>query len=86
MELWPDNSLPYWCYGAFLAYESDDTATAEKYLRRAVEIEPKSKLTNYHLGKHLQMWGRLGEAKRYLRKAARMGHPKAQERLREIHR
>lgn len=86
MELWPDNSLPYWCYGGFLAYESRDPATAEKHLRRAVEIEPKSEFTNYHLGKHLQMWGRTKEAKRFLRKAARFGHPKALERLRDIER
>jgi len=51
MELWPDNSLPYWCYGGFLAYESKDSSTAEKYLRRAVEIEPKSELTKLSSGK-----------------------------------
>jgi tetratricopeptide (TPR) repeat protein len=84
MELWPDRSLPYWCYGGFLAYEQEDTSIAEKHLRRAVEIEPKSELTNYHLGKHLQMWGRTKEAKRFLRKAARLGHSKAQERLRDL--
>jgi len=86
LELWPDNSLPYWCYGDFLAYESKDTSTAESYLRRAIEIDPKDELNNYHLGKHLLYWGRTVEAKRYLRKAARLGHSKAQERLREIER
>ena len=84
LELWPDNSLPYWCYGDFLAYERTDIPTAEKYLRRALEIEPKSELTNYYLGKHLQMWGRTKEAKRLLRRAARLGHSEAKERLREL--
>jgi Tfp pilus assembly protein PilF len=84
MELWPHNSLPYWCYGDFLAYESEDISTAEGYLREAIQIDPKDELNNYHLGKHLVQWGRPDEAKKYLRKAARLGHSKARERLRDL--
>ena len=86
MELWPDGSLAYWCYGDFLAYESKDISTAESYLRKAIEIDPKDELNNYHLGKHLLYWGRTDEAKKYLKIAARLGHSKAQERLQEIER
>ncbi len=56
-------------------------------LRRLKAAEEQyRKLNNYHLGKHLLYWGRTVEAKRYLRKAAHLGHSKAEERLREIER
>jgi tetratricopeptide (TPR) repeat protein len=84
LELWPDNALSHWCYGDFLAYQGTDISLAEKYLRRAVEIEPECELANYHLGKHLQMWGRTKEARIFLRRAARLGHDKAKEQLREL--
>ncbi len=81
LKLWPDDSLPYWSYGGFLAYESRDRSTAERYLRKAIEIDPRSELTNYHLGKHLLYWGRKAEAKRFLTKAAQLGHLQARELL-----
>jgi tetratricopeptide (TPR) repeat protein len=81
IQLWPDGSLPYWCYGGFLAYEGKDSSTAERYLRKAIEIEPRSELANYHLGKHLLYWDRKAEAKRFLRKAAQLGYSQAHELL-----
>jgi len=84
IELWPNNSLPYWCYGDFLACERNDISTAEWYLRKAVEIEPKGELSNYYLGKHLFYWGREAEAKRCLTTASRLGHARARELLQEL--
>jgi tetratricopeptide (TPR) repeat protein len=84
IELWPNHSLPYWSYGDFLACERNDSSTAEWYLRKAVEIEPKGEITNYYLGKHLLYWDREEEAKRFLTKAARFGHSKARELLQQL--
>jgi tetratricopeptide (TPR) repeat protein len=58
IEIWPDDYLPYCFYGDFLAYEGKDWLVAESYLRKAFEMDPKSELTNYHLGRHLFYWGR----------------------------
>jgi tetratricopeptide (TPR) repeat protein len=84
MELWPDRSVSYWCYGDFLAYKGKDISLAESYLRKALELDPRDEVNNYHLGKHLLFWGRPTEAKQYLRKAARLGHSKAQQQLRDL--
>ena len=81
LELWPHEPMPYWLYGDFLASYREDSLTAEQYLRKAVEIEPKNQWANYYLGKHLLYWDRPGEAKRFLTKAARLGHSKARELL-----
>ena len=81
LELWPNEGLSYWCYGDFLACERNDSSTAEWYLRKGVEIEPESQFTNYYLGKHLFHWDRDDEAKRFLTRAARLGHAKAREML-----
>ena len=83
IELWPNDALPYWCYGDFLACERKNRATAERYLRKAVETEP-NQWANYYLGKHLVRWDRHPEAKRFLTKASRQGHVKAREWLRWI--
>ena len=84
IELWPNDSLPYWCYGDFLACERNDNSTAESYLRKAVEIEPKGEVANYYLGKNLLLWDRRKEAKRFLTTAARLGHAKARELLQQL--
>jgi len=84
LELWPTHALPYWSYGDFLACERNDSSTAEWYLRKAVEIEPKGEITNYYLGKYLLYWDREEEAKRFLTKAARFGHSKARELLQQL--
>jgi len=84
IELWPNHSLSYWCYGDFLAIERNDSSTAEWYLRKAVEVEPKGEITNYYLGKHLLYWDREEEAKRFLTNAARLGHAKARELLQQL--
>ena len=84
LELWPNEAMPNWLYGGFLASNRKDSLTAERYLRKAVEIEPKNQWANYYLGKHLLYWDRPGEAKRFLTKAARLGHSKARELLRWI--
>ena len=81
LELWPDDAMSYWCYGGFLASEGDDDATAEQYLRKAVEIDPENAESNFYLGKHLLYWDREQEAKKFLRKAARLGHLRARELL-----
>jgi len=84
IDLWPESFLSYTCYGDFLAYVGKDNSTAEWYLRKAIEMDPMDEMTNYHLGNHLASWGREQEAKPFLRKAARQGHSRAQERLRDI--
>lgn len=84
LELWPNEGVSYWCYGDFLGCEGYDDSTTEWYLRKGVEIEPKSEFTNYYLGKHLFYWDRKEEAKRFLTKAARLGHAKARELLQEL--
>ena len=84
IELWPNAPLPYWSYGDFLACERNYSSTAEWYLRKAVEIEPKGEFANYFLGKHLLYWDREDEAKRFLTKAARLGHSKASELLQQL--
>ncbi|HEU4507716.1 MAG TPA: tetratricopeptide repeat protein [Pyrinomonadaceae bacterium] len=84
MEIWPNHSLPYWTYGYFLAAERKDNSTAERYLRRAVEIEPNGAQTHYHLGKHLLLTDRVEEAKRFITKAARLGDSRARELLQQI--
>lgn len=84
IELWPNDSLPYWCYGDFLACERNDSSTAEWYLQKAFEIEPQNQWANYYLGKHLLYWDREDEAKRFLTNAARLGHAKARELLQQL--
>jgi tetratricopeptide (TPR) repeat protein len=84
MELWPNESISYWCYGGFLAYEGNDDSLAEQYLRRAVELDPKDEEANYNLGKHLYNWNRTDEAMKYLRKVAKKGHERAAENIRKI--
>ena len=84
LELWPNEAMPNWLYGSFLASNRKDSSTAERYLRKAVEIEPGNQWANYYLGKHLLYWDRLEEAKRFLMNAARLGHSKARELLRWI--
>lgn len=84
LELWPNESLPYRNYGDFLASNRKDSSTAEWYLRRAVEIDPKDEWSNYFLGKHLLYWDREEEARRFLTTAARLGHSKARELIRLI--
>lgn len=86
IELWPNASLPYWSYGDFLACEKNDSSTAEWYLRKAIEIEPKSEITNYYMGKHLLYWDREKEAKSFLTNAARLGHAKARKLLQQFER
>jgi tetratricopeptide (TPR) repeat protein len=81
MKLWPDEPLPYCLYGDFLASERNEGSTAEWYLRKAVEIDPEAEDPNYYLGKHLLYWDRDEEARKFLTKAARLGHAKARELL-----
>lgn len=84
LELWPNHSLSYWTYGSFLASERKDSSTAEWYLRKAVEIEPKDEIANYYLGKYLLYWDQKEEAERFLRNAARSGYAKARELLQQL--
>jgi|SRR5215813_4226726 len=84
LEQWPNESLSNWCYGGFLASNGKDSSSAERNLRKAVEIEPKNQWANYHLGQHLLYKDRPEEAKRFLTKAARLGHSKAGELLRSM--
>lgn len=83
MKLWPNEAMPYWLYGDFLANERKNRSTAERYLRKAVEIEP-NQIANYYLGIHLVRWDQYEEAKQLLTKASRQGHVKAREWLRWI--
>lgn len=84
LKLWPTHSLPYWSYGDFLAGERRDFSTAEWYFRKAVEIDPKDAIANYYLGRYLFYCGPEDEAKKFLAKAARLGHAKSRELLRQL--
>lgn len=84
IKLWPNNSISYWSYGDFLAYETRGGSTAEWYFRKAIEIEPENQWANYHFGKHLFYQDRKEEAKRLLEKAARSGLSKARELLEQL--
>ena len=84
LELWPNDPMSYWLYGDLLACERDDSSTAEWYLRKAVELEPKNEFANYHLGKHLLYWDRKEEARRFLTDAARLGDARARALLQQI--
>jgi len=81
IQLWPDSAIAYWCYGGFLSYESKDNSTAERYLRKAVEIDPACEMANYNLGRHLLWWDQETEGKKFLTRAAKLGHPRARELL-----
>ena len=84
LELWPNEAMPNWCYGDFLAANGKDSSTAEGYLRKAVEIEPRNQWANYYLGKHLFCWDRNEDARSFLTTAARLGHSKARELLQQL--
>jgi tetratricopeptide (TPR) repeat protein len=84
MEIWPDDSLPYWYYGSFLADRGINDTLAEEYLRKAVKLDPKDSVANYFLGKHLHYWDRNAEAIKFLKKALRQGHEGATKILRKI--
>ena len=77
IELWPHYSLSYWCYGGFLADLGKDISLVESYLRKAVELDPQDEVANYWLGKSLLKWNRKHEAKKYLKKAMRLGYETA---------
>lgn len=77
IELWPHYSLSYWAYGGFLADLWKDSSLAESYLRKAVELDPQDEVANYWLGKSLLKWNRKSEAKKYLKKAMRLGYETA---------
>ena len=66
LELWPNEAMPNWLYGDFLAAHGKDWSTAEPYLRKAVEIEPQNQWANYYLGKFLLYSDRDEEAKGFL--------------------
>jgi len=76
--------MSHWLYGDFLACERDDSTTAEWYLRKAVELEPRNEFANYFLGKHLLYWDRKEEAEKFLTHSARAGHAKARKLLQEF--
>jgi len=84
LDIWPNKSLPYRCYGDFLASNKKDRSTAEWYLRKAVEIDPRDEWANYFLGRHLIYWDQNEEARKFLMKASRQGHSKARELIRWI--
>ena len=84
LELWPNDAMSNWLYGDFLAAHGKEWSTAEPYLRKAVEIEPKNEWANYYLGKYLLCSDRNEEAKGFLTKAARQGHSRARKLLRGI--
>ena len=81
LELWPNDAMSNWLYGDFLAFKRKDTSTAERYLRKAVEIEPRNQWANYYLGKFLLHSDRDEEARGFLTKASRQGHPGASKLL-----
>ena len=84
LKLWPTHPLPYWSYGDFLAGERRDFSNAEWYFRKAVEIDPKDAIPNYYLGRYLFYCGPEEEAKKFLAKAARLGHAKSRELLEQL--
>jgi tetratricopeptide (TPR) repeat protein len=71
--------------GDFLSRERSSARTAERSLRAALALDPRDRRAQHCLGMHLLRVGRVAEARRELMRAARRGHPPAQNVLAGLH-
>lgn len=78
----PQDSLGYTLLGDFLSMEQ--RADAEKYLKKAIALDPSCESALYYMSKHLLRNNRGKEAMMYLRKAARKGHDEAKVLLNKV--
>jgi tetratricopeptide (TPR) repeat protein len=68
MEVWPNDSTPYWALAIFYEYEgrSDE---AEKLYLQALQIDPHDPVANNSFGKYLRDSGRSEVASLYIERA-----------------
>ncbi len=78
----PQDSMGYALLGDFLSMEQ--RADAEKYLKKAIALDPSCESALYYMSKHLLRNNRGKEAMMYLRKAARKGHDEAKVLLNKV--
>jgi Tfp pilus assembly protein PilF len=86
IEQLPADSRAYWTFGYFLASDLKDSAEADFYFQKAIELDPQSGAAHYYYGRSLLNAGREEKGKRHIEKAAELGFDKAQtclESLRE---
>lgn len=84
IKIWPEDSMPYWTTGDFLACEDINQIEAEYYLRKALELDPECDAAHYHFGKALLKWNRVMEAKNELEMAAQLGNKAAKKLLNSL--
>lgn len=86
IEQLPADSRAYWAFGYFLANDMKDSAEADFYFQKAIELDHQSGAARYYYGQSLMKAGREEKGKEYIEKAAELGFDKARtylENLRE---
>jgi len=86
IEQLPADSRAYWAFGYFLANDLKDSAEADFYFQKAIELDPQSGAAYYYYGQSLMKAEREEKGRKYIEKAAELGFDKAQtclETLRE---
>lgn len=78
IEQLPADSRAYWAFGCFLANDMKDSAEADFYFQKAIELDPQSGAAHYHYGLSLLNAGREEKGREYIEKAADLGFHKAQ--------
>ncbi len=79
LRIEPTEAYGYAVLGDFLSMEQ--RGDGEKYLKKAMSLNPADELTQYYMGKHLSNEYRDSEATIYLRKSARKGNESAKKLL-----
>jgi tetratricopeptide (TPR) repeat protein len=77
LRIAPDDSLACASLGYFLS--SEQRGNGEKYLKRAIVLDPTNAVALYYMATHLHWENRESQAISYLKKAARRGHERAKE-------
>lgn len=86
IEQLPADSRAYWAFGYFLANDLKDSAEADFYFQKSIELDPQSGAAHYYYGHSLVKAEREEKGRKYIEKAAELGFDKAQtylETLRE---
>lgn len=78
IEQLPADSRAYWVFGYFLANDLKDSAEADFYFQKAIELDPQNGTAHYYYGQSLLKAGREEKGQDYIEKAAELGFDKAQ--------
>lgn len=78
IEQLPADSRAYWAFGYFLANDLKDSAEADFYFQKAIELDPRGGAAHYYYGRSLLKAGREEKGRGYIEKAAELGFDKAQ--------